>query len=99
MGLSPAPASAGQVETIMATAAGVVAGGIIGSAVVAGTTATIVGSAIGGGIVCWWYDEADPSGYEGLPRKASLQTAPAAPEAPGVVLISAQELQMVRTKR
>ena len=97
--LSPAPALAEQFGTILATAAGVIAGGVIGSAVIAGTTATIVGSAIGGSVACWWYDGVDPSSYEGLPRKATLQTAPAAHPAPGVVLISAQELQVVPTKR
>ena len=92
---TPLSASAEEVGTILATAAGVVAGGIVASAVVAGTTATIVGAAIGGSIACWWYDDADASGIEALPRKAAVQGAPAN----GVTLIAASELRIVPAKR
>lgn len=94
---APSSVSAEPFGTIVATAAGVVAGGVIGSAVAAGTTATLVGAAIGGGIACWWYDGSDGGSIEALPRKSAVRTAPAG--APGVVLISAPELQVVATKR
>ena len=94
----PAPASAEQAATIVATAAGVVIGGVLASTIVAGTTATIVGSAIGGGIACWWYD-GDTLGIEALPRKSAMRTGPAADAAPEVVLISASELRVVPAKR
>jgi len=96
---APASASAEQFGTIVATAAGVVAGGVIGSAFVAGTTATIVGAAIGGGIACWWYDGGDGGSIEVLPRKSAMQTAPESSPQRGVVLIAAPDLRVVATKR
>lgn len=99
VGGAPSPASAEQLGTVLATAAGVIAGGVIGSAVAAGTTATIVGAAIGGGIACWWYDGPDTSGIEVLPRKTAAKTVPASSPAGGAILIAAPDLQVVATRR
>ena len=96
---SPSSASAGEFGTIAATVAGVVAGGVLASAVVAGTTATVVGSAIGGGIACWWYEGADGSGYDALPKKSALRTAPSSNPSSDIVPVAASQLHLVAAKR
>lgn len=95
--MTPVPASAqqassGELGTIVATVVGVVAGGIIGSTVAAGTTATVIGAALGGGIACWWYDDS-LFNYEPLPRKAALRVPPS--DKPGMV----PGLQLVAIRR
>lgn len=92
-------ASANELVTVAATAAGVVIGGIAATAVAAGTTATLVGAAIGGGIACWWYERDDASNIEALPRKSALRKSPAGGLSPGAMLIGDSGLRVVMSKR